>query len=135
MIRGAISILAALALAGPIYGVATGLNIIPTADVPPPDTVDTDAVLDRSASDAISTAGLQVGLGGGTEAGYDITWGGDEDARAWNVKTAVTWRRREPVFALGLQNAGHHLEPQPYAVGRVPAGQGWLHAGLIRIEG
>lgn len=130
-------VLALIALAGPVFGAASGLNIIPTADV-----------LDRgSAAIELERAGekvplfaeadaallLQLGLGYGVEAGYDNFSDGN-DFNAWNIKKAVLYRDGSPVAAIGIQNIGKGLGSQPYAVGHIPLGCGRLHAGLIKTE-
>ncbi|MEN6521553.1 MAG: hypothetical protein ABFD46_10460 [Armatimonadota bacterium] len=130
-------VLALILLTEPVFGAASGLNIIPTADVLDKGTAAVEVErageqthIFTNAETALLT---QLGLGKGIEIGYDdysdgISFG------AWNVKLAVAWRNGSPAAAIGVQNVGNNIKSQPYAVGHVPLGCGRLHAGLIGIE-
>lgn len=131
-------VLALIALAVPVFGAASGLNIIPTADVLDKGAAAVEIEQAGEQAHIFTTADtallLQLGLGGGVEIGYDKCGDGDSFG-AWNIKLAVARRNGLPSAAIGVQNVGNGIKPQPYAVGHITLGCGRLHAGLIRIEG
>ena len=134
MTARAIYILAILLLPSLAFAAATGLVLIPTADVLPPLSIDI-GIASQYTDNSLQTAfESQIGLAKGLEAGYDIGWVNAPQPAGFNVKKVLLWRDDDAVLSLGLQNIGHNLTIQPYAVGRVPTYKGWFHAGIISID-
>jgi hypothetical protein len=125
-------ILIILLLPNRAFAAATGLIIIPTAEILPPASVDLEVTAQYVNFN--STLGLQVGLARGLESGYDLGWGDEPQPTGWNIKKVLCWRNNDPVFAVGTQNIRHNQKIQPYAVGRVPVYDGWFHAGAILTD-
>ncbi len=128
-------ILILLASVYPSFGCASGLNIIPTADVLPQGEMyfatERWCTLNQTAN-AESYNYLQLGLGHGIEFGYDIY---PDDQGIWNIKVALPGKEGKPVVALGIQNVGDGLRSWPYAVGSISVGAGRVHLGMVDIEG
>lgn len=116
------------------FGSATGLNIIPTAEVLAPRMLDMDASIGTSSVEPRSALEFQFGLPRNSEFGYDF-WGNRAlQMQGGNFKKGLLISHGQNVLALGMQNIGHGLQAEPYSVGRLPVGRGWCHLGLIEIE-
>ncbi|MEN6372183.1 MAG: hypothetical protein ABFD64_09245 [Armatimonadota bacterium] len=131
-------VLTLIVLTAPVFGAASGLNLMPTADVLEKGTaaVETERAGEQfhMFTSKESALLMQLGLGKDIEIGYD-DYSDGKTFGAWNVKLAVAWRNGFPAAAIGVQNVGNGIKPQPYAVGHIPFVCGRLHAGLIGING
>lgn len=118
-------------------GSASGLNIIPTADVLAPGhiSLETESVgAGRLWGDGCDTFSLlQVGFPGSIEAGVDRCT--DGSVIAFNAKLRLLSESpRGPALAIGVQSLAKATIAQPYIVLTKPVGGLRVHVGTIRLE-